>query len=409
MNKSDQRLRVAVVFGGRSAEHDVSIVSGVQTLDAIDSTQYDAFPIYIAENGQWYAGDGLRDKRNYPIAKSKVDTIFPVDLSISESTVSHRGVLKKQNAGLLNRNASITFDVAFPVLHGTYGEDGTFQGLMELCGIPYTGPRVKDAVITMDKVLAKQFFMQMGLPVLPAIPVYKPTTDGFFNVADLTANLGLEFPLCAKPANLGSSIGVHKVNNQSDLNAALLDIFGMDDCAILEPFVENLIEYNVAVSQAFGDGIRLSVIERPINDKNGDGAVLDFAAKYRSGSDDPDSKLAVRLTEGMVSSTREFNPKSLSPENKALIEHTAITVFNHLGATGAPRLDFYGNKQTGQIWLNEINPMPGSYGYFLWENADTAVSFLELTTALIHEGLRLHARDRALKHGADAGKAKLFG
>lgn len=402
-----EKLRVAVFFGGRSAEHDVSIVSGLQTLDAIDTTRFDPFPVYIAENGQWYVGNGLRDRRNYPIEKKNPDAVLKADLMLSSSSRDGIGHIRTESVGLLKRATDYHFDVALPVLHGTFGEDGTFQGLMELAGIAYAGPRVKDAVITMDKVLAKNFFIQLGLPVLPSIPLYKPEGQDFFNVADLTNGLDITYPVCVKPAHLGSSIGVHKANNLQDLHAALLDIFGMDNCAVIEPFIENLVEYNVAVTKATGEA-RLSVIERPINDKNGDGNVLDFKAKYQS-SDDKDSKLSVRLSEGMVSATREFNPESLGAENKQLIEQTTLTAFQYLEATGAPRFDFYGNKQTGQVWLNEINPMPGSYGYFLWEAADDTLSFTDLTSALIDEAVAQSNTRKSFKYAAQDGKSKLFG
>ncbi len=410
------KKKVAVFFGGPSAEHDVSILSGLQTLGAIDRTEFDAFAVYMAPSGRFYTGPALTDKKIYPLKENALPK------NLSEVTLhgdKGHGILRcVGKTGLFSKQKEISYDIAFPVFHGTGGEDGCFQGMMQFMGVAYTGPRQLLATMSMNKVKAKQFFMQLGLPVLPYISIKKPVQqDSFLNVKNLYKNIDLRFPLCAKPCNLGSSIGVHKVSSEDDLDAALLDIFQMDQEVILEPFIDNLIEYNVAVSNdpKTPDHVRFSAIERPLNGSDENGKVLDFKDKYQSGSSGKnggklgnDSKLGVRLSEGMVSSTREFYPEKLSAKNQEMIYSVTSTLFQSLDGTGAPRLDFYGNSQTGELWLNEINVLPGSYGYFLWEASQNPVGFTELTTDLINEGFDRHRIEQSLNRQTQAGKSSLF-
>jgi D-alanine-D-alanine ligase len=400
------KLTVAIFFGGKSTEHEVSAISGLQVLDAIDTTRYDAFPVYLDPEGCWWVGDALRKRETYPLNLSQLPDIKRVNLLLSSRHNDGKGRLSVQGGKkLFQKSKQIEFDIALPVFHGTYGEDGCFQGLMEIANIPYTGLRTTASGIVMNKDMAKKIFKDTGAPLLPSIAVEKPT-DHFFDIDSFTTDLGLSYPVLVKPCNLGSSIGIHKANNQDDLNTALLDIFRIDTKAIIEPFIENLVEYNVAVSKAFGT-LQLSAIEKPF--RKGD--IQDFHDKYLSAGGDGDSKLSVRLTEGMVSATRELNPKDLSDDHRALILDTASKVFETLEGTGAPRLDFYGNSETGELWLNEINPVPGSYGYFLWEaspGTDTPVTFTALITALIDEAKTIHQTQKQLRFDAGSAKAKLF-
>lgn len=410
------KKKVAVFFGGPSAEHDVSILSGLQTLGAIDRIQFDAFPVYMAPGGRYYVGSALTDKKIYPLNENDLPkTIQEVTLYADRD----QPVLRYEGkTGLFSKPKNITYDIAFPVFHGTGGEDGCFQGMMQFMGVPYTGPRQFLATLSMNKVKAKQFFMQLGLPVLPYISIKKPAQkERFLNVKELYANIDLRFPLCAKPCNLGSSIGVHKVSSEDELDAALLDIFQMDEEVILEPFIDHLIEYNVAVANdpETTNHVRFSAIERPLNGSDEGGKLLDFKDKYQSGGSGKDghklgndSKLGVRLSEGMVSSTREFYPQKLSAKNQDMIYAVTATLFQTLDGTGAPRLDFYGNSQTGELWLNEINVLPGSYGYFLWEASKNPVGFTELTTDLINEGFDRHRVQQSLNRRTQAGKSSLF-
>lgn len=400
-----EHKKIAVIFGGRSPEHDVSIVSGLQVLGAIDQAYYEAEPIYISADGYFYGGDGLRDKRRYPLNdKVPGKDIYPLKLNEKASLDQAQLVFDKGRKQL-------NYDVAFPVLHGTNGEDGSFQSLMEMLGIAYTGLRKTAASLTMDKVLSKRFFERLNIPVLPCVTIKKPRQKGFLDIEILTKDLPIHYPVCAKPNHLGSSIGVHICFDEGDLQTALLDIFKMDSVVIVEPFIPNLVEYNIAVRRLPNQEIAFSAIEKPLSGDEASekmGTFLDFKAKYQSGGD-RDSKLNVQLSDGMVSATRTFEPKDLSDKNRTLIYQSASLAFEQMSGHGAPRFDFYGNAQTGELWLNEINPIPGSYGYFLWEKAPhDKIGFTDFTSALIEEAIQLHEEKTLLQSAAREAGASLF-
>lgn len=382
---SQEKKKIAVFFGGRSPEHDVSVVSALQVLKTIDQTRYDAFPVYVAPDGQWYADDEVLYQRdNYLLSGELKKTLRTWALDV---TKIGRGVLRSSKNGFFDKTQSIEFDIALPVFHGLYGEDGNIQGMFEFVGIPYVGMRTLASSILMDKVATKRVLAGTDIPMLPYAVIKRPDEGYLVDEDVLTAAMGdLEFPCILKPAHLGSSIGIAKVGDIEDLRACLPALFEYDDTAILEPFVGNLVEYNIAVSKAFGD-VKVSAIERP---KTSD-ELLDFKQKYLSGgSDKSGNKLGSKsedssVSEGMLSLTREINP-DIPNDMKQKIEGWAKEMFTTVDGTGAPRIDFIGNSKTGELWLNEVNPLPGSFGYFLWEAVQNdEVFFTDFLSDLIEE------------------------
>lgn len=395
---------VAVFFGGRSPEHDVSVVTGLQILQAIDPTRYQAFPVYISPGGEWLVGDILRQRSSYlltPDLKKQTKTVT------LDMTPGQGGRLVAMQSGLLSKPEVIKFDVAIPSFHGLYGEDGNVQGAFEFAGVPYAGMRTMASSILMDKGATKKVLQAIGVPVLDYAILHRPDQGYLIAEADLKAMMGnVGFPCIVKPSHLGSSIGVAKVRNLEELRAALPVIFQYDDAAIIEPFVENLVEYNVAVSKAFG-AVRTSAVERPKATEE----LLDFKQKYLSGGGSKSgqktgSKNPGTISQGMLSLTRELNPP-LDPAMENNIRDWAMRMFGAVEGTGAPRIDFIGNAKTGQLWLNEVNPWPGSIGYFLWEAAAKPVLFTDLLSSLIEEALSEH-RKRALPKDPVPADARLF-
>jgi len=380
---SDKKT-IAVIFGGKSAEHDISVLTGLQIIEAIDTTQYNPIPVYVDQAGEWWTGQELLNRKNYYLTPKLKKKLSRITLCVGQPAgLAQFNIL---NAGLLSKKKAIPFDVAFLAFHGTLGEDGTMQGLFEIEEIPFTGCRTLASSVYMNKAVAKAVFRNAGIPVLSEIIIERPEQETFIDIDKLTHNLEITFPVCAKPCNLGSSIGVHKANNLPELHAALLDIFKIDNQVIIEPFVEHLVEYNIAVSKAFGD-LRVSAIERPIRDLE----LLSFKDKYLANGD-LESKLSVPYTEGMASASREIHPKSLREQQKNIIEESAKKAFTLLSACGAPRIDFLCNETTGEVWLNEVNPFPGSAGYYLWEAATPKVNFTKLVDAMIQEALQEQRR-----------------
>jgi D-alanine-D-alanine ligase len=379
---SKNETRVAVFLGGRSPEHDVSVITGLQALKAIDQERFVAFPVYVNPRGAWFVGEALAERRNYlPDARTQAE-LTEVTLSLGEPG---RGVLVPKRSGLFGRRTTTEFDVALLAFHGLGGEDGQIQGLFETANVPYTGMRTLASALLMDKAATKRLLRGLDIPML-ADAVVTRGAGGLPSADALTALLGnMGFPCIVKPAHLGSSIGVGKADDVEEVRALLPAIFRLDRQAVIEPFVPNLAEYNVAVAR-IGSVVRSSAIEKPKRAEE----LLDFRQKYLSGGD---GKAATKgdapSSQGMLSLTREINP-ALPPGLEEKLRRWATLAFEAVDGSGAPRVDFYCNEKTGATWLNEVNPCPGSFAYFLWEAADPSIGFTALLSMLIDEALARH-------------------
>jgi D-alanine-D-alanine ligase len=378
------KTRVAVFFGGRSPEHDVSIVTGLQALEALDQDRFSGFPVYVAADGKWFTGDALRNRGNYLPKEQTLKTLEAVLLDASPSVDGRGRLLPLKSGGLFAKPKPIEFDVALFAFHGLFGEDGRMQGLFEIANVPYTGMRPLASSVLMDKAATKRVLAETGIALLPYAVVERPTGGLLPSAQDVAAHLnGIQFPLIVKPLHLGSSIGVAKAANMDELRGGLSIIFRLDTHAIVEPLVQNLVEYNVAVRNT-PRGLETSAVERPKSEKE----LLDFKAKYLSGGASSgkcgSKQPGVAISEGMLSLTRELNP-SIPDAISVRIHDWAKISFLAIYGTGAPRIDYLCNQQTGEIWLNEINPCPGSFGYFLWQASAHPMLFPELLSALIDE------------------------
>ena len=394
-----EKQRVAVIFGGRSPEHDISIITGLQVLQAVDSGRYEAFPVYVTPQGEWLVGEALAERANYlPDDRQRLG----LRSVIPDVTAQGRGRLIARERGLLRQPPPVEFDIAVPAFHGTTGEDGQIQGLLETADVPYTGMRTMASAILMDKAATKRMLHGSDIPLLPQVLLRKPKQGLLIERSTLEAAVrGASFPAVIKPNHLGSSIGVAKVSSVDELAAVLPQIFKLDTSAVLEAFVPNLVEYNVAVS-GFSGKVRTSAIERPKSTQE----LLDFKQKYLPTGGKSATKAPGQSSQGMLSLTREINP-TLPPEQEQKIRRWAENAFVTVGGTGAPRIDFLGNAQTGEIWLNEVNPCPGSFGYFLWEAAEPPMLFTQLITSLIDEAVEQH-RIKQLPNDPTPEEARLF-
>jgi D-alanine-D-alanine ligase len=378
------KTRVAVFFGGRSPEHDVSIVTGLQALEALDQDRFSGFPVYVATDGKWFTGDALRNRASYLPKEQMLKTLEAVLLDASPGVDGRGRLLPVKPGGLFAKPKPVEFDVALFAFHGLFGEDGRMQGLFEIANVPYSGMRPLASSILMDKAATKRVLADTGIALLPYAVVERPSGGLLPSVQAVESHLGgMQFPVIVKPLHLGSSIGVARAANMDDLRGGLSTIFRLDTHAIIEPLVENLVEYNVAVRNS-PRGIETSAIERPKSEKE----LLDFKAKYLSGSGSSaksgTKQPGVAISEGMLSLTRELNPPI--PDAISINIHDwAKICFTTVYGTGAPRIDYLCNQHTGEIWLNEVNPCPGSFGYFLWQASPHPMLFPELLSALIDE------------------------
>ncbi len=397
-----EKKTIAVFLGGRSPEHDVSIISGLQAVHAIDPSMYDVLPVYISVDGSWFIGEQLFDRKNYLPDATMINQLTHVILDLCESVVAGKGVLCAPKKGILSKQKRIMFDVALLSFHGPLGEDGQMQGVFETANIPYTGMRTLASSVFMDKAVTKRILSGLNIPLLPCKVIEKPREGLLLSsekLAEITENL--KFPCCLKPNNLGSSIGVSRVNNTEELNAVLPNILKYDTAAILEPFIDKATEYNISVRRIIERSCT-SAIERPVCSED----LLDFKQKYFSRGDKLGKELPSEVSQGMLSLTRELNP-NIDEVFEKNIRNWSLAAFEAVNGTGAPRIDYICNEETGEIWLNEVNPCPGSFGYYLWEAAETPTLFTQLLTDLIEEGLYLHQHSQTPKDSTPE-EARLF-
>lgn len=353
-----------VIFGGASSEHDVSVVSAHQLMDAADVRAVDILPVYTDFANRFWIGASLRDLAKYRPRP-------PLGQQVTFRWSDNGPVVCAMDGTVIQ-----PVDCVLPVFHGTFGEDGRIQAYFELLGIPVTGLSASSTSIAMRKDVTKALVKAAGVNVLPHITVNRAQIeDAEMILPDVQAALG--FPVIVKPANLGSSVGVGLAKTPEDVWPLVEYVLKKDTLALIEPQVQNLVEYNIAMVSK-GEEIKLSAIERP---KSG-AELLDFREKYLSS--DGGTKGSFKPSEGMLSLTRDINP-DLPKALQDKIHDYARKTFSALGKRGAPRIDFMCNTETGELWFNEINAIPGSYGFFLWEAAAEPMLFPELINHLISE------------------------
>lgn len=363
---TDAKRNIAVIFGGPGPEHDVSVISAHQTMDAVDRRKNIVVPVYLDFENRFLTGPQLRD-----ITKFKP---VPEGVKQADFTWGDIGPVMR-----VKGQADVPIHCVLPVMHGSFGEDGHIQAYFEFLGFPITGFNAAHSAIAMNKHTCKTVIKANNVPVVPDVTVTKHDLSAGL---DFAAHVETSFnlPAIVKPVSLGSSIGVGLAKNPDELRHLVHMVLRQDHTALIEPQVQNLVEYNVAVAQLDGK-ICLSAIEQP---KTGDD-LLDFKEKYLSSNGGVKGRFLP--SEGMLSLTRDINPE-LDDHIKTQIYTFAIAVFRALGARGAPRIDFMCDSQTKQIWFNEINPIPGSYGFFLWEAArENHLLFSQLINHLIDEAV----------------------
>ena len=355
------KKQVGVIFGSRSCEREVSIISAVQLMRHADQEKYDIIPVYIDESGNWYTGDALKDIGSFkPFNPDKkgITKVFPDLSSGSGALLTHA-----RGTGLFSKNRieiAARIDVYIIVMHGLHGEDGTIQGLLELANVPYTSTGVAGSALGMDKIMMKQFFRGADLPVLPGIGVtrtrYLSEPKSVFE--EVEKELG--YPVFVKPANLGSSIGVSRADDRESLEDSLELAFEYDRRVLIEAGLDKPIELNCSVL-GYDEEIEASPIEMPINQDE----FLDFKDKY----------LASGGSKGMASLHRVL-PAPIEDELRDEIQEMSRKIFRMLDCKGVVRIDYMFDKNAGKLYITEINTIPGSLAFYLWENAGVAYTRL---------------------------------
>ncbi len=364
------KTNVAVFYGCRSVEHEVSIISAVQAMRAMDREIYDITPVYVTKDGEMYTGDSLFSIEEY----RDIPALLKKSRKVEFSRENGKVVMRFENAGLFSRNKTTVIDVAFPVVHGTNCEDGTIQGFFEYLNLPYVGCDILSSAVGMDKAVFKDVLKNAGLPVLDCICFrareYMADKSGL--AAKIAEQIG--YPLIVKPVNLGSSVGITKVNTAAELDDAVMLCLSFADKILVERAVTAIREINCSVL-GDTDSCEASVCEEPfMNDE-----ILSYEDKYMGNSKNGGQ------SKGMASLGRKI-PADLSEEKAKEIRALACKIFKAIGANGVVRIDFIIDTETDTVYANEINTIPGSLAFYLWEA--TGVPYKELCNRLIDLAFR---------------------
>ncbi|MBS5724209.1 MAG: D-alanine--D-alanine ligase [Clostridiales bacterium] len=356
------KIELAVLFGGRSVEHEVSVISALQAIENLNKEKYNIHPVYIAKTGEMYTGEVLRSMSSYLDIPGMLETCRQVTFVPADGNVYLQPI-----SGAGRREKPERIDVAFPITHGTNVEDGALQGYLKTVGVPFVGPDVLASAVGMDKYVMKTILRDGGFPVLDCVRFLRGDRmeDMVRRVEDKMA-----YPVIVKPVNLGSSVGISKASDREALEAALETAFTYADTVLTEPAITKLREINCSV---VGDAweAQASECEEPFMEDE----ILSYENKYmdRGGAKGGGAK-------GMASLKRKI-PADISPELRERIRTMAVDAFRYLGMSGVSRIDFMIDCEADALYINEFNTIPGSLAFYLWE--PVGVPYTELLDTLI--------------------------
>lgn len=355
-----------VAFGGVSPEHEVSVLTALQAVAALEDSNYTLIPLYITKSGNWLTGEGLLKLENFENLKTVTGEAIPCTFSHNDVG---QPVLLELRQGWFSKGTAHPIHALLTAFHGSDGENGSFQGICESYNIPYTGSGVLASALGMDKLRAKEICKSHDLPVVDGIGFHESEwVDDRDSLLQQAESFG--YPLVVKPVHLGSSIGVEIVEGRENLIRSVETAFRYDARLLIEKAVKPLTEINCSVLGS-PENNRASVCERPIGKEE----LLSFRDKYMR--DESGSK-------GMASAERVI-PADIDDDLTNSIQETSRTIFRLLGCSGLARLDFLVNSDTGEYFFNEINTIPGSFSFYLWK--ESGVEYPQLLEELIELAL----------------------
>lgn len=376
------KTRMALIFGGKSVEHEISVISALQAYMSLDTERYDITPVYLTKNNEMYVGEdvgNIEAYKNIPELLKKSQRV----IMVNDGGVKLVSFPQKR----FGKGTEISLDIAFPIVHGTNVEDGALQGYLKTIGIPFVGPDVTASAIGMDKYIMKTVLMDNDIPVLPCklftLSDYKDIEK---LVSDTEDSLG--YPVIIKPVNLGSSVGISVAKNRTELINAVDDAFKYATKVLIEHAIENLREINCAVLGDENDAIA-SECEEPLHT----GEILSYEDKYVNNANKAGSK-----NSGMASVSRKI-PAEISSELREEIRNMAVKSFKALGVCGVSRIDFMIDEDTNKLYFNEINTIPGSLSFYLWE--PLGISYKELLNRMVDLSLKRLRQEEAITFSFD--------
>lgn len=392
------RIRIAMLWGGKTVEHEVSVISGIQALMAMDKDRYECIPVYMTKDNDMYIGEKvgqIESYRNIPALLKESDRVIIVNDDGRYKLVQYP--LRK-----FGGTEPVEFDIAFPVVHGTNVEDGALQGYLKTVGVPFVGPDVTSSAISMDKYITKAVLKEAGVPVLDAkvytLADYSETEAMLDDIEEVVG-----YPVIVKPVNLGSSVGIGVAKDRDELIEVVDDAFMYATRVMAEHAISNLKEINCAVLGDENEAIA-SECEEPL----GSGQILSYEDKYVSGgggkktgvtdADDGPAGTKGSRGSGMANLSRKI-PADITPERREEIRELAVKAFRALGCNGVSRIDFMIDMDNDALYFNEINPIPGSLSFYLWEPA--GVPYTELLDRMVRLALSRARREEAVTYKFD--------
>ena len=403
------RIKLGVFFGGKSVEHEISIITMIEATLRIDEEKYEIVPIYITKEGVMYTGDDLLDLEMY----RDIDVLLKRSYKVAVVNDGKKVSVVRCPAPLIGKRVLNTIDVAFPIVHGTNVEDGTMAAFFNFLDIPYVGPDILSSSIGMDKIIMKKVLKESGLPVVDYVGFY--SMDYIKDEEKVLKEIEekLKYPLIVKPANLGSSVGIKKVKNKVELEEAISFAMEFSDRVIVENCVEKLKEVNCSVLGNLSD-TEASVCEEPIFTDE----ILSYTDKYvgnRKGSKGGKfGKFAGAKGAGMKGSGGTHNstegkklPADIPDEMRDEIQRLSKETFRVLGCSGVSRVDFLIDEAINKVYVNEINTIPGALSYYLWEASGK--TFEQELEEMINIAIKRHRERQNLTFSYDQNILALTG
>lgn len=382
------KIKLGVFFGGKSVEHEVSIITAIQAIENIDKEKYEVIPIYIAKNNKMYCGHCISNIEEY----KNIENLIHISSQVTLAKRGNKTVILRCNKKIYESYVYDYIDVAFPIVHGTNVEDGTLQGFLKMFDIPYVGCDVISSACGMDKYICKCILKENNIPVLDC--KYFTLKDYNAGVENIIKEIekDIKYPVIVKPVNLGSSIGIQVCNNFTQLEDAIIKAFSYSKKIIVEKAIINLKEINCSVLGDY-ESVMTSECEEPIKTDT----ILSFKDKYISGCKKYSYKFNNDKSkkEGILKT-----PVSIDKNIKKRIKELSIKTFKVLGCSGVARIDFIIDKDTNKIYVNEINTIPGCLSFHLWKQTD--LSYTNLLDNLINLSLKRYREEKNLIFSFDS-------
>lgn len=376
------KIRVGVFFGGKSVEHEVSVISGLQAYNSFNRDKYEPIAIYITKDNELYTGDAIADIANYKNIPELLKHSTRVFFMCEQGKIQ----LIQYPVKRFGNSVVGTIDVAFPVVHGANVEDGSLQGFLRHYNIPFAGCDVMASAVTMDKYVMKTVLKDNDIPVLDCVTLNVKEFQADEETSIAKAEKRIAYPVIVKPVNLGSSVGIKVAKDKESFKEALEYAFSFGPKVLVERAIMNLREINCAVLGDY-ENAQASECEEPISSDE----ILSYEDKYVGGGKTG--------SEGMRTAKREL-PANLTSEKREEIRELAVKTFKVLDCNGVSRIDFMIDKDTDKVYVNEINPIPGSLAFYLWEALGKPYS--ELLDDMIKLALKREREEKNLLTSFDS-------